>query len=130
MKPPSAIRPCSSCQADRQMSLGCTIAADGSRMVSWWCLTCGSRNASKDGKTWISHDLVRTIGADPQALPIMHRIDATPCERCGAPTSQRHHWAPRALFDSECDEWPTSYLCVACHRRWHVVLRTPGSEHV
>lgn len=40
------------------------------------------------------------------------------CERCGIQGAELHHWAPQALF-SDADKWPTSFLCVGCHREWH-----------
>ncbi len=50
-----------------------------------------------------------------------------PCERCGEKAAlQEHHWAPKHLFgEDEADRWPKSYLCEACHDRWHRVV-TPN----
>lgn len=46
-----------------------------------------------------------------------------PCARCGGYRSvERHHWAPWHLFPNEAHEWPTSYLCRECHRRWHSIV--------
>jgi hypothetical protein len=44
-----------------------------------------------------------------------------PCQRCGDPNSEHHHWAPRKLF-KDADEWPMGYLCQVCHRKWHQVM--------
>lgn len=49
-----------------------------------------------------------------------------PCEVCGATgDSELHHWAPYHLFGYECEKWPQSYLCRACHVRWHQTV-TPN----
>jgi hypothetical protein len=42
------------------------------------------------------------------------------CARCGARDVplEKHHWAPRAVFE-DADNWPISYLCLACHDDWH-----------
>jgi glutamate formiminotransferase len=41
------------------------------------------------------------------------------CEVCNADEGELHHWAPQHLFGAEADRWPVSYLCRACHRKWH-----------
>jgi len=46
-----------------------------------------------------------------------------PCARCGAFNGvERQHWAPQAIFD-DAWSWPTSWLCVGCHRLWHQAMR-------
>ena len=46
------------------------------------------------------------------------------CEVCGANGGELHHWAPQYLFE-DADNWPKSYLCRACHRKWHDLV-TPN----
>ena len=47
------------------------------------------------------------------------------CCVCGGDVRvQLHHFAPRALFE-DADDWPQAYLCIECHMRWHVTLKTP-----
>ena len=59
-----------------------------------------------------------TPGVD---MPV-HDDNAGPyCERCAAPHAELHHWAPRHAFD-DADNWPTGWLCRACHRRWHATV--------
>ena len=73
---------------------------------------CGYRD-----KYYLPHRTIRRAGIDPIEVPPArprHR-----CEVCGADGAELHHWAPTAIFGSEADRWPTSYLCPACHRRWH-----------
>jgi len=47
-----------------------------------------------------------------------------PCERCGEWRNgvEWHHWAPSEFF-ADCSDWPTSYLCRACHALWHKKMR-------
>src|SRR5690242_11431638 len=42
------------------------------------------------------------------------------CARCGCRDKplQKHHWAPRAVFE-DADDWPLSLLCRPCHDLWH-----------
>lgn len=54
------------------------------------------------------------------ALPLhrSHLGKNPPCERCGQPNTELHHWAPGATFEDSAS-WPTSWLCAECHRQWH-----------
>lgn len=56
--------------------------------------------------------LLEYVGT-PAALP---RCAVSGCTR---PPAERHHWAPRAIFGSACEAWPTALLCVVCHATWH-----------
>lgn len=58
-------------------------------------------------------------GLDEDRIPFIRIHDVEPCERCGSVDgTELHHWAPKYLFD-DADDWPTSYLCRACHTKWH-----------
>lgn len=46
-----------------------------------------------------------------------------PCERCGAPDAELHHYAPRAAFGGDSETWPKGWLCRACHKQWHDTIR-------
>ena len=75
------------------------------------------------GKTLQSykHDAIPS----PEDVPI-ERDDTycnPPCAVCGTFGTELHHWAPREFFDYEADAWPTSWLCVECHARWHNTMR-------
>jgi hypothetical protein len=41
------------------------------------------------------------------------------CVKCLQKGAELHHWAPRHLFPTDADNWPTSYLCKKCHTEWH-----------
>lgn len=46
--------------------------------------------------------------------------EADRCTRCGSMEgTERHHWAPRAIFGDAAEGWPTDDLCRACHIEWH-----------
>lgn len=44
------------------------------------------------------------------------------CDVCSTEGAQQHHWAPWAIFGDEADRWPQSFLCQACHDRWHQLV--------
>jgi hypothetical protein len=53
-------------------------------------------------------------------LPIAENQTSTLCcEKCGGQSAEIHHWAPRHIFKEDSETWPTSPLCVRCHREWH-----------
>lgn len=62
------------------------------------------------------HSLIIFQGQD-------RRSENPDCERCGASGTEYHHYAPRSIF-ADADDWPTGYLCVACHTEWHRATRT------
>jgi ribosomal protein L37AE/L43A len=100
--------------------------SSGERHIWWRCDDC-QINLLGPGY-WVPYEYLEAQGIDIDSLVIVE--DATrrrpPCRVCGARGTELHHWAPRHLFGSESDLWPTDYLCVGCHRRWHhLVERTP-----
>lgn len=60
-----------------------------------------------------------------EAMPVIEDWTRTrpPCVVCGTHGTEEHHWAPRALFGDEAHIWPTSWLCPACHTRWHQTIK-------
>jgi hypothetical protein len=58
-------------------------------------------------------------------VKVFDESEQTACERCGRLGAEEHHWMPRHLRPSDCDQWPTGFLCQACHAEWHGVV-TPG----
>lgn len=121
-------RGCRKCLAPRtEMRIGRATTLSGAEVFPWFCRKCNRvttyyerREAAlaitrKNGWTlpWVETNSVRRGVSNP------------PCERCGAQGTELHHWAPSALFGGEADDWPTSYLCVTCHARWHQVV-TPN----
>jgi hypothetical protein len=93
-------------------------ANNGHLHFFYQCLTCGAH-------------LQNVEAADienPMEIPL--RISSfeselpRACARCGTLTgSEEHHWAPRAIFGMwSADQWPTSWLCPACHQEWHGMM--------
>lgn len=99
------------------------ITPRGSAMVWRRCEQCEGMRSN-----YLSHKSLRKQGIDPYwDVPILEdrsRVEWEVCERCGCtdtPT-ELHHWAPHSLFDDP-NDWPTSVLCVNCHREWHQTTR-------
>jgi len=105
--------------------------ADGSmRCLTMWCDDCRTHAAAYLGYDgiWISKNNPKVAHIDLETVPWLAR--ETAWRRCQGPCKeladcQFHHLAPRAFFGDEADEWPTAWLCVSCHARWHT-LATPG----
>lgn len=75
------------------------------------------------------HVSSRQLPGRAEHLPLV--VDGTQgsavCERCGSTDgTEEHHWAPRGIFHSQADEWPTGWLCKACHAEWHRRMRAYG----
>lgn len=96
------------------------ITVSGSSLVHWRCENCDRPIEQASGGYWIAHEKVEALGVKIILLPIAENQTSTLCcERCGAESAEIHHWAPRHIFGKEADAWPTSPLCVRCHREWH-----------
>lgn len=104
------------------------IAADGAKHVKEACFSCWRPvNAAFS----LSAQEVARRGIRRSTLEVIddRRGNNPPCEVCGDPATQLHHWAPTHLFGSEAGDWPTGYLCQLHHRRWHDVV-TPDMHRV
>ncbi len=91
------------------------VAANGADQIFNRCKTCYQRTTE-----FLPHNQYDDI----ETIPIIvdYRTDQ-PCARCGQQRHgvELHHWAPKAIFDKP-EEWPTDYLCVACHNEWHQTM--------
>jgi hypothetical protein len=94
------------------------VKANGAVAVRYRCSLCGRLQMS---------DLPRRLTGDPGRFPVVRDESRSnpPCTRCGAFGTELHHWAPQALFEDAWN-WPTDYLCVPCHQRWHRVVGNPA----
>src|SRR5215471_12529398 len=66
---------------------------------------------------------------DWRSLPVErdHRTGRHPCEVCGNPLTELHHWAPVTIFGmKESENWPQSWLCRECHTYWHATMARSG----
>lgn len=103
------------CKGD-DLGLVAIICGSGVIQPKVLCHGCGHVSGA------ISKSALATVLIAECDLPVLrdHR-DGTPCERCGDIDGvELHHWAPRAVFDDEADDWPTSFLCPRCHNVWHI----------
>lgn len=87
----------------------------------------------------VPHSAITSLDFSVNQLPACGGNESdVPCDvpGCGAAGSEKHHWAPRAVFGPECEGWPVSYLCPKHHAEWHqrmrclllVPPREPGSK--
>lgn len=102
------------CLTERLAMWVVVVKRNGVREAQLRCLVCCTKS--------------RSIGADKVGAkwPVMRDYsNEAECARCGSTEgTERHHWAPRHLFD-DADRWPMSDLCRSCHMRWHSIV-TPN----
>jgi hypothetical protein len=116
----SQIKRCVNCNADTKMILHRRQMTSGGFHYCWQCSSCRRMHVA-NGRTWISASIVSQFLTPEQidALPIISADEPVNCVKCGSLGAELHHWAPRAIFGNEADQWPTDYLCLPCHRLWH-----------
>lgn len=95
--------------------VGFYIDAGGNPKYPFVCVACGRRTPQFAQRKAVERSGIEVLELHPMQLPFV-------CEVCGAEGAENHHWAPFYLFGEEADMWPQSYLCPACHRRWHEVV--------
>lgn len=91
------------------------------------CLDCHSWVEVSTGSAkgiWVPHEMFSA-----REIERMHWVDSETVESCSVcgtlAVLEWHHYAPRALFGDDADNWPCGALCHACHVRWHKTMRTP-----
>ena len=97
--------------------------SNGTYQVFDYCVECG-RNANDEstGGLYIPHG----IAGDIDSMPLLkdNVIDMPACEHCGQKNGvEYHHFAPQYIFPDP-DQWPTAWLCRACHIEWHKRMGT------
>lgn len=87
---------------------GIVKTVSGHEHVTEFCFACHCRPSG----AFVSKDEVRRRGINVENLEVVkdNRSPAQPCEVCGAPETELHHWAPVHLFD-DANAWPMGYLC-------------------
>jgi hypothetical protein len=94
---------------------GVVIKSDGSRKPVYACGDCGGLIDARRGDPRRGEHVFRDL-----------RTTAA-CARCGRlEGTQSHHWAPRAIFGTDADNWPLANLCIECHHIWHQMMRRAG----
>ena len=78
------------------------------------------------GRAWVPKmdpELLRWMGEEghtcTEEIPMTRDLVGGVCDRCGDVGVEVHHWAPKAAFGEDADEWPTGDLCTGCHDEWH-----------
>lgn len=114
---PRALSRRRTCVHQAGFALYVIIQANGNRAVVSLCKHC-LRNES-DTRTGVPHFWPHDrVQVDDLSIIADNRRPERACAHCGALGTEQHHWAPWHLFE-DADSWPTSYLCVPCHRLWH-----------
>lgn len=94
--------------------LAVRIAGNGAYQVVAVCPECGT--ASQPIPHW-------RVPVAPSTLPVVadYRGQLGRCSRrgCDQEAVEDHHFAPRAVFGDEADDWPRALLCVPHHNEWH-----------
>jgi len=103
--------PCKYCKG-LGWKVGYYTDAGGAPKYPFVCVGCGKRTQHFAKRKAVEAAGVEPVPLSPMTMPFV-------CEVCNTSGAERHHWAPSSLFGSEADKWPTSYLCRACHERWH-----------
>lgn len=122
---------CKTCGSD-EISVGITNITSGATVFPYYCKKCGEvfQQYVKKAK---AHEYARQNGplqyVQTRTAKYMEKKQKQiQCEVCKTPEGELHHWAPAHIFAEECERWPTSYLCRACHHRWHRLV-TPNMSH-
>jgi len=101
-------------RADR---LGVRIAGNGSYQVVDVCPNCDQQSGP------VPHGRLGALGlavADLAVVADYRGGIGRCCKRgCDREAVEDHHFAPRAAFGAEADEWPRGLLCVEHHIEWH-----------
>jgi hypothetical protein len=103
------------------LDLAVRIAGNGSYQVVVVCSSCKTQSGP------IAHWRLDRMGVVISELPVVadYRGGLGRCSRrgCDREAVEDHHFAPRAVFGDEADEWPRALLCVGHHSEWHERMR-------
>ncbi len=116
--------PCDKCGA-LQWEIACVTNRGGHQIHPMTCGACGYRTMICVPKSVMRAHAAKN-GITLEYLPATQ--NAHVCEVCDSVGAEWHHWAPNYLFGEECDLWPKSYLCPACHARWHRIIASQRAE--
>jgi protein-arginine kinase activator protein McsA len=118
---------CKNCGSEK-LKIGIANTVSGSTVYPVYCIDCN---------TVSNHYIKKQIALDYaiQNGPLEYvktrtqeyyakKQEQIKCEVCDKLEGELHHWAPQYLF-LDAEQWPTSYLCRACHKRWHDLV-TPN----
>jgi protein-arginine kinase activator protein McsA len=121
---------CKTCGSD-QLRPGITNIASGATVYPIYCAACGEVFAKYVKKSIAQQYAIKNGPLQylktKTAEYIEKRQIQIKCEVCDANEGELHHGAPQYLFPDS-DSWPMSYLCRACHRKWHDLV-TPNMSN-
>jgi hypothetical protein len=84
-----------------------------------------ARDRCADCGDWWGGVKLSDLNVPIESVPLWRdrRTDDHPCERCGDPATESHHWAPVAIFGWDiANSYPQSWLCRDCHTTWHTTM--------
>jgi hypothetical protein len=97
--------------------LAVRYAGNGSKQIVDVCPTCRTQTGP------LPHFAVLRTGVVIERLEVIadYRGGLGRCARrgCEQEAVEDHHFAPRAIFREEAEEWPKALLCVEHHAEWH-----------
>ena len=118
---------CKKCGSDH-LKIGITNTQSGSTIYPIYCGECGYVSTQYIKKQIAFEYAIKNGPLEylqTRTAKFMERKQMQiKCEVCDANEGELHHWAPQYLF-KDADSWPMSYLCRACHRKWHDLV-TPN----
>lgn len=118
---------CNKCGSEK-LKIGITNIASGATVYPVYCTECGEVFPKYIQKR-IAQEYARENGpleyVETRTTKYMQkRQQQIKCEVCDENEGELHHWAPQYLFP-DAENWPKSYLCRACHKKWHDLV-TPN----
>ena len=121
---------CLKCESE-DLKIGITNTQSGSTIYPVYCNQCGNVS-NKYIKKHVALEYAITNGPleyveTNTAKWMKEKQRQIKCEVCDINEGELHHWAPQYLFP-DADSWPKSYLCRACHRKWHYLV-TPNMSN-
>lgn len=121
---------CLKCESE-DLKIGITNTQSGSTIYPVYCNQCGDVS-NKYIKKHVALEYAITNGPleyveTNTAKWMKEKQQEIKCEVCDINEGELHHWAPQYLFP-DADSWPKSYLCRACHRKWHDLV-TPNMSN-
>lgn len=121
---------CLKCESE-DLKIGITNTQSGSTIYPVYCNQCGDVS-NKYIKKYVALEYAITNGPleyveTNTAKWMKEKQQQIKCEVCDINEGELHHWAPQYLFQ-DADSWPKSYLCRACHRKWHDLV-TPNMSN-
>ena len=119
---------CDKCNSS-ELKIGVTQIASGATVHPIYCNNCKEVFAKYVSKKIANEYRIKYGELENvktrTAKYLEKRQQNITCEVCKKNEGELHHWAPQYLFKDEAEQWPKSYLCRSCHKKWHNLV-TPN----